>query len=89
MSIEVSCKRLSRLCVSYLINGVRMYQKVWGKRGCCRYVPCCSTYMILALQKWGFLKGLWKGVCRLLRCHPWGGFGVDFPEEIEKKKACL
>jgi putative component of membrane protein insertase Oxa1/YidC/SpoIIIJ protein YidD len=44
--------------------------------------------MILALQKWGLFKGLWRGMYRLLRCHPCGGFGVDFPEKIEEKKAC-
>ncbi|MBQ5697806.1 MAG: membrane protein insertion efficiency factor YidD, partial [Muribaculaceae bacterium] len=27
--------------------------------------------------KHGPLKGLWLGVKRICRCHPWGGSGYD------------
>jgi putative membrane protein insertion efficiency factor len=45
----------------------------------CRFEPSCSRYMIGALQKYGLVKGLWKGITRLLRCHPWGQSGYDPP----------
>ncbi len=43
----------------------------------CRFTPSCSAYSIEALKKYGFVKGLWLTIKRLLRCHPWGGHGFD------------
>ncbi|WP_438727726.1 membrane protein insertion efficiency factor YidD [Parasphingorhabdus sp. DH2-15] len=43
----------------------------------CRYSPSCSQYAIIALQKYGTIKGGWLTIKRLLRCHPWGGHGHD------------
>lgn len=43
----------------------------------CRYTPTCSDYAQQALRKYGAFKGSWLAARRLLRCHPWGGFGED------------
>ncbi|MGV3631302.1 MAG: membrane protein insertion efficiency factor YidD [Bacteroidota bacterium] len=43
----------------------------------CRYNPTCSHYMTEALRVWGPCKGLYLGIRRIMRCHPWGGFGDD------------
>jgi putative membrane protein insertion efficiency factor len=42
----------------------------------CRFEPTCSVYMYQAIQKKGILKGLYLGVKRIIRCHPFceGGF---------------
>lgn len=63
-----------------LIWFVLVYQRFASKerRERCRFEPSCSEYMILALQKYGLIKGLKKGINRLLRCKPPNG-GVDFP----------
>ncbi len=45
--------------------------------GQCRYVPSCSQYMIDAVRKYGGIRGLWRGIRRIGRCHPWGGGGHD------------
>ncbi len=45
--------------------------------GVCRYQPTCSQYMIEAIKVHGVVKGIWLGVKRLCRCHPWGGSGYD------------
>ncbi|MBE5745144.1 MAG: membrane protein insertion efficiency factor YidD [Clostridiales bacterium] len=47
-------------------------------RSRCRFQPTCSTYMIMAIQKYGFAFGVYKGIRRLLRCKPPNG-GVDYP----------
>lgn len=44
----------------------------------CVFEPSCSEYMILAVNKYGFFRGVYKGVRRLLRCHPPNG-GQDYP----------
>ena len=43
----------------------------------CRYDPSCSSYAIVALRRYGALKGGWLAARRIARCHPWGGFGYD------------
>lgn len=43
----------------------------------CVFEPSCSEYMILAIEKYGVMRGLGKGIVRLFRCHPPGG--VDYP----------
>jgi putative membrane protein insertion efficiency factor len=43
----------------------------------CRYQPSCSAYAIVALQRYGALKGGWLALKRISRCHPWGGQGPD------------
>lgn len=44
----------------------------------CRFEPTCSTYMILAIEKYGLIRGFVKGIKRLKRCKPPYG-GVDYP----------
>jgi len=43
----------------------------------CRFTPTCSDYAQQALRKYGAFKGSWLATRRILRCHPWGGFGED------------
>ncbi|MEI3376940.1 MAG: membrane protein insertion efficiency factor YidD [Coriobacteriales bacterium] len=43
----------------------------------CRYVPTCSEYAMIALQRYGFIKGSWMAIKRICRCHPWHPGGYD------------
>ena len=57
----------------------------------CRYLPTCSEYSIEALKNYGFFKGTYMSVKRILSCHPikflGGGEGFDpVNKKIKAKK---
>jgi putative membrane protein insertion efficiency factor len=59
---------------------IRLYQR-WAParvRASCRFEPSCSNYMILAINKYGLVRGGCAGVGRLCRCRPPYG-GIDYP----------
>ena len=62
-----------------MINLVMLYRGTFGlfMSGQCRFTPSCSQYAIDAINKYGPLRGGWKAVKRISRCHPWGGRGYD------------
>lgn len=43
----------------------------------CRYYPTCSDYMREAIVKRGAVTGVWIGLKRLGRCHPFHEGGYD------------
>jgi len=72
-------KPLLHLPAEAAILLARFYQKAispWMMPSC-RYTPSCSEYGIEAFRKYGFIKGGWLTVKRILSCHPWGGHGYD------------
>ena len=57
----------------------------------CRYLPTCSEYSIEALKNYGFFKGMYVSIKRILSCHPikflGGGEGFDpVNKKIKVKK---
>jgi putative membrane protein insertion efficiency factor len=64
----------------FAIGWVLMYKAFAPKsiRKECRFVPTCSTYMIMAIKKYGLIIGVYKGIKRIMRCKPPNG-GVDYP----------
>lgn len=61
----------------FLINLYRKYLSPLKRRPTCIYTPTCSQYAIEALEKYGFLKGSFLAVKRILRCHPFAKGGYD------------
>jgi putative membrane protein insertion efficiency factor len=69
------------LLTLFLVGGVRCYQAVLRPLlpSVCRFEPSCSEYFILAVHKYGPLRGACKGVGRICRCNPWNPGGIDPP----------
>jgi uncharacterized protein len=66
---------------------IRIYQ--WGISPLlgqnCRHIPTCSEYTIKSINEWGAIKGIWMGIKRLSKCHPWGTHGYDpVPKNLKK-----
>ena len=43
----------------------------------CRFSPTCSVYMMEAVKVHGVGRGVWLGLKRLGRCHPFCEGGYD------------
>jgi putative membrane protein insertion efficiency factor len=43
----------------------------------CRFHPTCSEYMREAVERYGAARGVWMGLRRLSRCHPFHAGGFD------------
>ena len=43
----------------------------------CKYYPTCSEYTKQAIEKYGVIKGIFKGIKRIIRCNPFSKGGFD------------
>ncbi len=70
---------MASMAARLLILLVHLYRATLGPYlgGHCRYHPTCSQYMIDSIDRHGPWRGTWRGMRRIARCHPWGGFGHD------------
>ena len=62
-----------------LIHLILLYRATLGRflGGQCRFMPTCSQYAIDAIDKHGPIKGAWRAVKRIARCHPFSNGGYD------------
>ncbi|PIQ72621.1 membrane protein insertion efficiency factor YidD [Candidatus Roizmanbacteria bacterium CG_4_10_14_0_2_um_filter_36_35] len=71
-----------------ILNSIRFYQKTKFFHGAiakqlfltdqvCRFNPTCSEYTYQAVKKYGVIKGIFLGLKRIIRCHPWNKGGND------------
>lgn len=61
--------------IIFLIRG---YQVIpLSSHKACRFTPTCSEYMIIAIKRFGVIKGIKMGLKRISRCRPGKDFGID------------
>ena len=64
----------------YILQGL-----IWVYKKCispflphaCKFTPTCSTFALQCLQEWGFFKGSFYTLRRILKCNPWSKGGLD------------
>lgn len=66
---------------------IRIYQKYISplSPGKCRFYPSCSTYTYQAIEEYGCIKGVFLGLKRILKCHPFNEGGYDPLIKKDKK----
>jgi len=71
----------NKIFSSFGILCIRLYQRgispFIGGKCACRYSPTCSEYTKIAIEKYGFFRGICLGIKRICRCRPGGGYGYD------------
>lgn len=70
------------------IRMIRYYQKHISpyKRGaCCKFIPSCSQYALIAYGRFGFFKATWLTISRLFRCNPFSKGGFDPVPDVRPK----
>ena len=62
-----------------IVAALRLYKRVLSPLlpPSCRFYPTCSEYMREAVELHGAARGVWLGVKRLSRCHPFHEGGED------------
>lgn len=62
-----------------LLFAIRCYRNFISplKPPSCRYIPTCSEYALIAIEKYGALRGGRMALGRILRCHPFHEGGYD------------
>ena len=81
MTLGNLARGVERGAALVLIGLIRVYQHTLSPLlgPVCRFEPSCSRYMIAAVNQYGLLRGVAKGLRRLARCHPWNPGGFDPP----------
>ena len=73
--------RIWQLPATLMIALVRCYQialsPLLGAN--CRFQPTCSAYFIESVRKYGAVRGGFRGILRICRCHPFHPGGYDPP----------
>lgn len=63
----------------FFLSLIKLYQKYLSplKGSTCRFYPSCSNYAYEAITKYGFCKGSFISLKRILKCHPFHPGGYD------------
>ena len=66
---------IKRLCIKMIEFYQKRISPNLGHR--CKYYRTCSEYTKQAIEKYGVVRGIFKGFLRILRCNPFSKGGYD------------
>lgn len=70
------------ICICF----IKIYQKIPGSwHNACKHQPTCSNYAIGVYSEFGFFKGSYLTIKRILKCNPWSKGGYD-PIPLKEKR---
>ena len=83
---------MNKIFIKAIIFLIKIYKYFFspllGNR--CRFLPSCSDYFIECLNIYGFFKGIYLGLKRIIKCHPikflGGSSGLDLVPKKRKIK---
>ena len=77
-------KALTRTAVFFIKVYKYFFSPLLGNR--CRFLPSCSDYFIECLNEYGFFKGIYFGLKRIVKCHPIKVLGGSSGLDLAPKK---
>ena len=70
-----------------ILKLIRKYQNTPGKfHNQCKYIPTCSEYAYIAIERFGVIYGGFLSIKRILKCNPASKGGIDLVKEKRGKK---
>ena len=78
----------------FLLFLLRLYRRWFSPAlhsvsvGGCKYLPTCSEYAEVAIERHGPIKGVMLATWRILRCNPFSKGGQDEVPLLRESKAC-
>lgn len=74
--LEIICYPLKIIFIALIKIYQLLISSMFPRK--CRFYPTCSSYMLLSIKEWGFIKGSFFGLKRIFRCRPRVKGGEDF-----------
>jgi hypothetical protein len=63
--------------LTYIIRAYQLLVSPLLPANTCRFHPTCSQYALEAIGKYGAVRGSWRAVKRIAKCHPLHPGGFD------------
>lgn len=62
-----------------ILFAIRFYRKALSplKKPCCRFIPTCSEYALVSIERFGVVRGGFLTLCRILKCNRFFPGGYD------------
>ena len=81
---ENSSTRPKSWAVTIALKLIEIYQRYISPLTppSCRFYPTCSRYTYEAIMRYGLMQGIWLGLKRLCKCHPFHPGGYDPVPEL-------
>ncbi len=79
---------MSKILINTTIFFIKIYKyflsPLLGNK--CRFLPSCSDYFIECLNEHGFFIGVYYGLKRITKCHPFKFLGGSYGLDLVPKK---